>query len=528
MNEKNKKGNSNVSKVKSSRNRNKNKNKALQNKARDKQMVKKAKSESNEISKDIVREVSQVTVENNQEVVEEVSNDNVVVEETVIENDIHDDVVENEKPVEEDVLRDEIIVVPERENIISKNEEKLEVIEEKVNKFLFVDSAEVMETNNDLENEEVILEEFNNYPVDNLPKEEKINESLKGEVNTKEVVKPRRYFSFETRVVLLLIGIVVSFFIAGLFVINAIRHGSISGITYSEKAKAEYKVCINENSYYSDKCLDEDMEYLTDIVKNIPVSFKYDVKYSEDLSTELSYYVVSKMNIYTEHHGKVLNTVEDVLVERTLMKVSGDSSDVSLYVDVPFEKYRKHVVDYNSKYNLNSYADLEVVLYIDNGNRIKKVSTISMPVSEKTFGVHKNLVNNEKQNLIVENNEFGQLNATYAVIGVIFALTGLVGIIRLSNLVLKATANTNSYQRKLQRILKDYDKVIVTSRDGYKIDDDKNIVKVTSFFELLDARDTLEKPIVYVRVNNVKSEFYVEDLNTIYKYTMKEADLEDN
>jgi len=41
---------------------------------------------------------------------------------------------------------------------------------------------------------------------------------------------------------------------------------------------------------------------------------------------------------------------------------------------------------------------------------------------------------------------------------------------------------------------------------------------------LLDARDTLEKPIVYVRVNNVKSEFYVEDIDKVYKYTMKESD----
>jgi hypothetical protein len=36
----------------------------------------------------------------------------------------------------------------------------------------------------------------------------------------------------------------------------------------------------------------------------------------------------------------------------------------------------------------------------------------------------------------------------------------------------------------------------------------------------------LEKPIVYVKVNNVKSEFYVEDSESIYKYTLKEADVE--
>ena len=41
-----------------------------------------------------------------------------------------------------------------------------------------------------------------------------------------------------------------------------------------------------------------------------------------------------------------------------------------------------------------------------------------------------------------------------------------------------------------------------------------------------ETTGTLEKPIVYVKVNNVKSEFYVEDSESIYKYTLKEADVE--
>ena len=51
-------------------------------------------------------------------------------------------------------------------------------------------------------------------------------------------------------------------------------------------------------------------------------------------------------------------------------------------------------------------------------------------------------------------------------------------------------------------------------------------VKVDSFYELLDARDTLEKPIIYERVNSVKSYFYVEDNERIYRYAMKESDFE--
>ena len=43
-----------------------------------------------------------------------------------------------------------------------------------------------------------------------------------------------------------------------------------------------------------------------------------------------------------------------------------------------------------------------------------------------------------------------------------------------------------------------------------------------SIEELMDARNTLEKPIVYERINSIKSKFYVEDGNTIYVYVMKD------
>jgi hypothetical protein len=105
-------------------------------------------------------------------------------------------------------------------------------------------------------------------------------------------------------------------------------------------------------------------------------------------------------------------------------------------------------------------------------------------------------------------------------------LFGVLGIIRLSSLIFKVMGTTSMYQRKLNKILREYDKYIVISRGDYDIDDSKRLIKVTSFGELLDARNTLEKPIVYVKVNNVKSEFYVEDSESIYKYTLKEADVE--
>lgn len=90
--------------------------------------------------------------------------------------------------------------------------------------------------------------------------------------------------------------------------------------------------------------------------------------------------------------------------------------------------------------------------------------------------------------------------------------------------IFKSLNNKSKYEIKLAQILKEYDRIIVQLKDGQYPLSDKRVIKVSNFLELLDARDTLEKPIVYVRVNNIKSEFYVEDADKVYKYVMKESD----
>ena len=91
--------------------------------------------------------------------------------------------------------------------------------------------------------------------------------------------------------------------------------------------------------------------------------------------------------------------------------------------------------------------------------------------------------------------------------------------------MLKVTTSRNKYQTLLTQILREYDRIIVIARDGYESNVKKKVIKVANFDELLDARDTLEKPIIYSRVNDVKSEFIVEDDEKLFKFILKESDL---
>ena len=91
----------------------------------------------------------------------------------------------------------------------------------------------------------------------------------------------------------------------------------------------------------------------------------------------------------------------------------------------------------------------------------------------------------------------------------------------------KYVVKGNKYLTRLNEILTTYEKDIINSVGDYYAPSDSKLIKVSSIEELVNVRKMINKPIVYTRVNNVKSEFYLEDRDVIYKYTLKEADLED-
>lgn len=514
-----------------SRNRNKNKNKTMQNKIKERQLAKKEKSMR------LAKEVE------------------AVVEDVAIETE---------------VLRDEVIVVPDREDTIVETnmfdledvsvqikDEKVEnsddgFIQVKVNKFRFVDDDYENDEDNSgkfnftteddgQENDAEVLDDYHyiNEDDDEAVYDDEQNNNIK--VETMEVaeeiiprptdtvdINARKHISFEKRVFGWLIFIIISFLIAGVLIYKTVTNVDKEKVIYNEKSDISYNVCINEetyNQYYESSCLDEDMEYLTGIAERIPTSFKYTVNYSSEVEKNLDYYVVAKVIIAKEANGKVLNTFEDSLVERTNYSVFSKKAEFLVDVDIPIKKYIDYVRNYNTQFGITSYATLEVTFYVDDTNSIKKVSTMSMPISTTTFNIEKQTTENESLVLETESsNGWENLNTSYAIVGLIFVLFGLLGIIKLSDLVYKVIGTSSLYQRKLNRILREYDRLIVIARGEYNIDTSKKLIKVASFGELLDARDTLEKPIVYLKVNSVKSEFYVEDSEAIYKYTMKEAD----
>ena len=124
--------------------------------------------------------------------------------------------------------------------------------------------------------------------------------------------------------------------------------------------------------------------------------------------------------------------------------------------------------------------------------------------------------------MVVYNTVDSTVDPFYIFIAIICVLMDLLLFLYLYNFVTMINHLDSKYTIKLRRILKQYDKYIVNANSEYVIPENVRVVDVKDIEELVDARNSLDKPIVYEKVNNIKSKFYVEDGNIVYCYTLKD------
>ncbi len=335
-----------------------------------------------------------------------------------------------------------------------------------------------------------------------------------------------KYVGYEVRIGTKLLLAIIMFVIAFVFLIKCIE-SSKNNITYDERSSIDYSVCLNPNDHYKEECLGMGMEYLSSITRSIPVTFNYNAVYTSKVNHNYKYSIKSTIKVFKpEAEDKVLYTSNETLLKEKTFKSNSNVVSITENVEIPFSKYNDYVTEYNNNYSLDSDSYAEIVLYLQDGDSKKSVGKVVVPLSTQTFNITKDEINNNNIISTTAKNHWKDGTIPYAIISCIFSLIGIIIIVRLIIFILKSINKKSEYEKKLEQILREYDRIIVQIKDKEYPATTKRTIKVATFLELLDARDTLEKPIVHVRVNNIKSEFYVEDFDKVYKYTMKESDFD--
>lgn len=339
--------------------------------------------------------------------------------------------------------------------------------------------------------------------------------------SSKNTSNNKIYIGYEIRIGIRLIASLI--FIV-LFIILMIKYKSYNQNTneyYSENSQSSYSVCLNENEFYEESCLGENRQYLTKLVKNIPFIFSYNSLYSYQIEKIYEYSVTAHLKIFSQdNESSILYEKIFNLIDKTEFKDKSSVFTIANDVVVPFNEYQNLVTKYNNDYGVLSNSEVVIDFNVND----KSVSSITIPLGKQTFSITKHDTENT---VLIDSDLKKTINKNSTLLLICMLISGIAAIISVILSLLYYFKYSNKkdemtkFRNELKNILKNYDRIIVEVNDVSKLLENKVIIKVENFLELVDVRDTLDKPILHVKINSIKEGFYVEDNDKVYSFIMK-------
>ena len=368
------------------------------------------------------------------------------------------------------------------------------------NKFQFVDEEIIGEVKND------------------NASSEKVKEDAKKEANKEEIKVPKGlYFSFELRVIASILVILVLFVGACFLGLKVFNHTGTQKVNYVENCDFTYQVCLKNGT-----CEPENLTYVSADIDTINIAFKYNAKYEDKIDVDNSYRVMAIITAYDKDNHSLLFKNENEKVEKKNFKNVGNSFTSTEVVKIGYAQYKE---SFKRDYP-NTYNQIEIVFYVDENSDTRKVASLIIPFSNEKFELSKSTTNTTRS-AEAKINVWDMYSIIYTVAASILTIVSLVLIYRTTRLVLKVTSgNKSEYEEAVENILKANDSIITVAGEGFEsiVPEEKEVIKLESFDELVKVRENVDKQIVYNKINNVKCEFTLEDDKSLYKYVMKEAD----
>lgn len=335
----------------------------------------------------------------------------------------------------------------------------------------------------------------------------------------------------------LLIPSIILLFASLLLIKNSVQlNGKIINVGYNEIGNADYKVYLKENNYYDKKFLNSGMQYVANIISSINSKFNYEIHADENMNFNYKYKITGELIISDPvDTNKILHTKTYNLLEEKEEQTNSNNFVINKDVDIDYDYYNNYVNSYKRDYGLSVNSKLIITMDINvNGiykekeeqiNRNQKLQ-ISIPLSEQTLSI--NILSdkiNENGNLSTPV-KASIKNKVLFFIAIVILIISIIGL-GLAIYLFLQTIKKNIYNITVNKILKDYDRIIVNG--DVEINESKFLNKIypKTFQEMVDASQTLNSPILYYEViPNEKCFFVIIKDDTMYKYRLTKAYLE--
>ena len=347
-------------------------------------------------------------------------------------------------------------------------------------------------------------------------------------------LKPKKkiYVSYYKRLFCYMFLCVLFLCFALYFASSSVNISKEENVKYNEKGTIDYKVCLKANDFYEEECLNKNMSYVANLIKNIPLSFNYEFSTTREVNLTPKYEIIADLTI--SNSDESTDYYEKKYILKSLSKVEKDNANYAIAdnsIVIDYDYYNAIASKFKSQYNVETKSNLKIsyIVYNDSVDLhlSPSITSINIPLSEKSLNINMKSIdtnNNDSQNLVKY--KFELSNMIYLLQGIVSVIISIYSVIKVIRMINVSKEKKNKFDKYTAKILKEYDRLIVETTSLPHLDD-YNIIKINKFEELLDVRDNMKLPIMYYEVTkHQKAHLYILHENNLYLLTIKDIDME--
>ena len=331
----------------------------------------------------------------------------------------------------------------------------------------------------------------------------------------------------------LVILIVLSLIIGITFFVIYVTNSKQKYVTYNETSDVDYKVFLKKNDFYKESFLEKDKGYVASLIDSISTNFKYDLNFSKDLSYKYSYRIAVEVDVTDDKNDTNIYHFSEDLVTKKPISNKGNLS-INDEINVKYGSYNNLISKFKDAYELrNVTSNLNLVLYVTVEDieqskatmKDKKVSSLVIPLTESTVSIDitdENITNTMKQIELVDENN-------YASIMTISLMSFIISFILIGYLIVyirKSRTAQMIYEKEIKSILTNYDSYIQKINGSYDVGTSQ-VLKIETFNDMLEIRDTLKQPILMLENEYKTGTFFIIPATNsiIYTYALRVKDI---
>ena len=330
--------------------------------------------------------------------------------------------------------------------------------------------------------------------------------------------------------VLLVVGLIV------IYIYYILNSGYYTN--YNEDSSIDYRVCLKDNKFYENKCVEKGNQYVASLIDYIPTSFNYKLDFlNSDIEYIYNYRVVAEFNVLDSDNDKVLFTKEEVLYSSE-DKTTNSGININYNLNVDYNKYNNLLNSFISVYDLNQTSNtlkvsMDVNVKSPEGSKIdlsemngSKANSITIPLTTKTVNIDISGTSmNSNENRILVKPERNYI--AILVLGITFIIVSIAMYIIIMQYIKRTRTVQEIYDDRIKKITLAYDSYIQRISGDYPIGASQ-ICKVATFQDMIEIKEASEKPLLMLENKEKTGTFFLIPVGegVIYTYAIRVIDIE--